>query len=415
VSPDRPVAYILGRFPQASQTFIAREIRGLRELGVPLLIFALGSLPPTGMDERDRRWYGEIRFTPFVLGWSAIGANFRFLTKAPRTYLRTLRTVLALPHRPRVLTLRALALMIVGGWIAREIERAGGCRQVHAHFALAQTEVAIVVAGLLGRPYSFTAHARDIYAAPTALEEKIRGASLVVTCTQYNLDHLRRLCPDVPADRIRLVHHGVDLPSGPVPREPALQTALRQPPLVVAAGRLIEKKGFDTLIRACSVLRQRGVHFRCRIFGTGSLEGRLRRQIAAAGLGAEIEMPGWRSNAELLETFASASVFAMPSRISDGGDRDGIPNVVLEAMSVGLPVVASEVSGIPEVVDHGKTGVLIPPDDAAALADALARILADPGTAARMGAAGRERIHAEFSIRASSERLAPLFGFSFQA
>jgi glycosyltransferase involved in cell wall biosynthesis len=272
----------------------------------------------------------------------------------------------------------------------------------------------MVVAGLLHLPYSFTAHARDIYAAPSALEEKIRGAALVVTCTRYNLEHLRALCPDVPADRIRLVHHGVDLPTGPVPAEFA-STAFPRPPLIVAAGRLIEKKGFDILIDACSILRDRGIAFRCRIFGTGSLEKRLRGHISAAGLGTEVEMAGWRSTAELLETFANASVFAMPSRISDRGDRDGIPNVVLEAMSVGLPVVATQVSGIPEAVEHETTGVLIRPDDPQALADALVRILADPPTAARMGAAGRHRIHAEFSIAASSERLAPLFGFSVQS
>ena len=164
VSPERPVAYVLGTFPQASQTFIAREIRGLRQLDVPLLVFALGRRDAGALEEPDRAWYGEVRFAPLPFGWATLASNLHFIVRAPGLYWRTLISLVTLRHRPRVLALRAFALMLTGAWIAREIERAGGCRQVHAHFALAQTEVAMAVSGLLGCPFSFTAHARDIYA-----------------------------------------------------------------------------------------------------------------------------------------------------------------------------------------------------------------------------------------------------------
>jgi glycosyltransferase involved in cell wall biosynthesis len=407
VSPERPVAYVLGTFPQASQTFIAREIRGLRQLDVPLLVFALGRRDAGALEETDRAWYGEVRFAPLPFGWATLASNLHFIVRAPGRYWRALISLLTLRHRPRVLALRAFALMLTGAWIARQIERAGGCRQVHAHFALAQTEVAMAVSGLLGCPFSFTAHARDIYATPSALEEKIRAAAVVVTCTAYNVDYLRNLCPDLPPEHVRLIYHGVDVDTlGAAIGSGRLAGS---EPLVLAAGRLIEKKGFDTLIAACADLDRRGIVFRCRILGTGPLEQALRRQIASAGMNHRIELPGWVAPADVVRNMAAATVFTMPSRISDTGDRDGIPNVVLEAMAAGLPVVATEVSGIPEAVLHEETGLLVRPDAPLALADALEQIVADPRRAADLGGSGARLVRAQFAIEVSSRRLAATF------
>jgi glycosyltransferase involved in cell wall biosynthesis len=409
VSPDRPVAYVLGTFPQASQTFIAREVRGLRQRGIPLLVFALARRPASLLEEADRAWYPLVRFAPLAAAPSVLAANASWLRRVPARYLRAFARVVSLPHRPRYLALRAVALFMTGAWIAREIERAGGCRQVHAHFALAQTEVALVVSELLGCPFSFTAHARDIYATPSALEEKIRAAAVVVTCTAYNVEHLRALCPDVDADRIRLVHHGVDVDAASrVVRAPDADAAR---PLLLAAGRLIEKKGFDTLIAACAELRRRGVAFRCAICGSGPLLGALQKQVASMGLADVVDLPGWTPPGALLDRMSGAAAFVMPSRVSRGGDRDGIPNVILEAMAAGLPVIATGVSGIPEAVAHGVTGLLIDPDNPLALADAVERLLATPGLRTSYGDAARTRIHEEFALERASARLASVFGF----
>ena len=413
MSPERPVAYVLGTFPQASQTFIAREIRGLRQLDVPLLVFALGRRDQAALEEPDRAWYRDVRFAPLPFGWATATSNLHFIVRAPGLYWRTLMSLLRLRHRPRVLALRAFALMLTGAWIAREIERAGGCRQVHAHFALAQTEVAMAVSGLLGCPFSFTAHARDIYGTPSALEEKIRAAAVVVTCTAYNVDYLRGLCPDVPSGRFRLIYHGVDVEALDAAGGRAGRMAGREP-IVLAAGRLIEKKGFDTLVAACAELEGRGVAFRCRILGTGPLEQALRQQIESTGMSHRIELPGWMAPEAVVREFAAATVFTMPSRISDTGDRDGIPNVVLEAMAAGLPVVATDVSGIPEAVLHGETGLLVKPDVPKALADALEQIVTNPRLAAELGGSGTTRVRTQFAIEASSRRLAAAFGVSLQ-
>lgn len=406
--PERPVAYILGTFPQASQTFIAREVRGLKLAGLPMLVFALGKRSPDVLEDADRAWYPEVRFAPLFLAPAVIAANIWLAVRAPGRYARTLGALLGLPHRPRILVLRAVALFMTAAWIARSIERAGGCRQVHAHFALAQTEVAMAVSGLLGVPFSFTAHARDIYATPSALEEKIRAARVVVTCTGYNVTHLRGLCPDVPATHIQLVHHGVDVDAASRIAEHRDDHAGARP-VILAAGRLIDKKGFDTLIEACARLQARGLVFECRIFGTGPLEAELERRAEAAGLTTMVELPGWAPAGQLLEAMGRAAVFAMPSRVAAGGDRDGIPNVVLEAMAAGLPVVATNVSGIPEAVSHETTGLLVEPDDVPALADALERVLTDAALSARFGAAARARIAEEFTLEVASSRLLSLF------
>ena len=409
MSADLPVAYILGTVPQPSQTFIAREVRGLLRRGVPLVVFALRRRSADLLEQDDRPWFNAVQFVPRTLAPAVLAANVQLLARQPARYLRTLARLVALQHRPSVLAVRAVSLFLRSVWIARQIARAGGCRLVHGHFALAQTEVAMATAGLLGCKFSFTAHARDIYASPSALEDKIRAAALVVSCTASNVAYLRSLCPDV-MDRIHLAHHGVE-----VVEERAFAgawTSQSEParvPTILAAGRLVPKKGFDTLLEACARLRQRGVVFRCRLFGDGPEAARLRRLIDQSGIDACVTLAGWAPPSALLREMTSATVFAMPSRVSPRGDRDGLPNVILEAMASAVPVVATAVSGIPEAVVDGVTGLLVEPDNPEALADALERLLESRELRAAMGRAATERIRREFSLDAAADRMAALF------
>lgn len=403
-SPERPIAYVLGRFPQSSQTFIAREVRGLIAAGVPLQVFALGREPSPVIDPPDAEWIAGVRFVPGVVSSAVLARCLARLVRDPARTLRAFWVLLGLPHRPRRMYFRAVSLAMRAAWIADAIERDGGCRHVHGHFALAQTEMAMAVATLLDVPFSLTAHAYDIFQRPSALVEKMQAARFVVTCTAHNRDYLRTLAPHLPPDRIQLVYHGVDVQAVRTSRAPR-----DGPPVVIAAGRFIEKKGFDVLIAACALLRDRGIEVTCCIAGEGRLRGSFEQAVQRLGLSGIVELPGWIAPADLQRRFEHAAMLVMPSRVADSGDRDGLPNVVLEAMAAGLPVVATRVSGIPEAVEHGVTGLVVTPDNPAELADAIARLLDDRELSLRMEAAARERALTEFDLPVSAYRLKRLF------
>ena len=303
--------------------------------------------------------------------------------------------------------------------VARELLETGETVHVHAHFAVSQTEAALGLAALLGCGFSFTAHARDIYATPNALEQKVRAARFVVTCTWYNVEYLRRLCPGLPPDRLHMIRHGVPgtperpdaWPHEESPPGPAAgpRPSSGAPPLLLSAGRLIPKKGLEVLVDACALLRGRGVPFECRIAGAGPLLRALDRRIDRAGLRGQVRLLGWQGAPEMARLYRTACVFVLPCRVARGGDRDGLPNVLVEALSLGLAVVSTRVSAIPELVQDGVTGLLVGPDDAAALAAALETLLSDADLRERLGAAGRRVVAEQFDLDANARRLESLF------
>jgi glycosyltransferase involved in cell wall biosynthesis len=404
--PRARVAFLIGNFPVPSQRFILREVLAVRALGAEVEVYAVRHPAADWLDAREREVLGAVRAVPGILSWSSLRAHAYFLRRNPRRYGATLGAMLRMPRRRWYLVFRHADAFLRAPWVARSVLTSRGSPHVHAHFALRATELAVAVAGLTGGTYSFTAHAYDIYREPSGLEAKIRGARFVVTCTRVNAEYLRGLCPDVPPDRIRLVYHGVEAePQADAPSRPAEPG----PPLVLTAGRLVEKKGFDVFIEASAALVRRGVTFRAAIVGDGPLRKRLAAQIEAGGLGGHIQLLGWQSYRDLVALYREAAVFALPSRIAGDGDRDGIPNVLVEALRYRVPVVSTAVSAIPEVVRNGETGWLVPPDDPAALAEALATALGDPASARVLASAGQEFVAREFDPARNASRLLAMF------
>src|SRR5437763_255743 len=295
------------------------------------------------------------------------------------------------------------------GWLARELDQAG-VTHLHAHFAHSPASVAHFVHLLTGLPYSVTAHAMDIYTSPPdRLALRLRAARFVVTCTGYNAQYLAGLMGTAAAQRLHRIYHGVDLckfnPKGgtaPGPRTPG------DTPTILAVGRLVEKKGYPYLIDACRLLIDRGYDVRLRIVGGGEMKEALRRHIAEVGLDERIELLGARPQDEVIELYRTATVFALPCVVLDNGDRDGIPNVLVEAMRLGLPVVSTAASGIPELVVDEGTGLLVPPRDAEALASALARLPDDAELRARLAAGAAHRVAHEFDLAANAAMLKAL-------
>lgn len=403
----RRVAYLLKRYPRLSETFILHEMLALEARGVSLTIYSMLD-PAEAMTHPDvRRLRAPVAYIPEITLAHAVDlfdAHRRLLWRDPRRYLRALRFALL---RRDVMT--GLRHLLRAGWLARELQRRGP-RHLHAHFAHGPAATAQFVHLLTGVSYSFTGHAKDIYTTPAArIAARIREAAFVVTCTDFNARFLTRMVDAETARRIHRVYHGVDLTRfSPRPRPDASDEA-GGVPTILAVGRLVEKKGFGYLVEACAQLRERGLTFRLQIVGAGPLEERLRSQIAALGLGDSVTILGARAQDELVALYAGATMMALPSVVLENGDRDGIPNVLVEAMSMELPVVSTSISGIPELIQDGENGLLAPPRDVAALTDALARLYHDESLRRRLGHNARRTVMERFDLSRNALRLEALF------
>jgi len=288
---------------------------------------------------------------------------------------------------------------LVATHFAPELARRG-IRYVHSQFAGFQTEIAMSLSHMLGVPYGCTWHAYGIYRDRNILPEKIAGARTVITCTKHNVEHLRSICPEARG-RIHLAYHGLDLER--IPEPPPISREGRS--IIVAVGRLIAKKGFAHLVDAAGLLQRSGRDFELRFVGDGPDRQALESRATRLGLGGTVRFLGDQPNPAVFAQMAAARVVAAPSVVTPDGDMDGLPNVVLEAMSMGRPVVGSRVSGIPEVVIPGQTGFLVEPADPVDLSDKLALVLDDPALAAELGHRGRERILEDFDIKRNVRRV----------
>jgi glycosyltransferase involved in cell wall biosynthesis len=265
--------------------------------------------------------------------------------------------------------------------------------------------VARLAARFAGLPYTFTAHAKDIFHAdvrPQDLGRKLGEAAAVVTVSDYNRDYLRAAHGAV-ADRVERIYNGLELDRFPY------TAPVDRPPHIVAVGRLVEKKGFADLIDACALLAGRGRSFTCQIAGAGELEGALLARVEHLGLAAVVELTGPRPQGQIVDLIRRAAVFAAPCVVGADGNRDGLPTVLLEAMALGTPCVSTPVTGIPEVVRHGETGLLVPEHAPAALAGAIERLFDDGDLRVALAGRARDLIEAEFDIHRNGARQRALF------
>ena len=400
-----PIAYVMKRYPRLTETFILNEIRAMERLGAQLHIFSL--LPPELPPHHPM--VSEVAapiHSPPPEGrakWATLArAHGRMLAASPLRYAgAVLRAMLWSALSPTPLSV--WKQFGRGGYVASTCRRAG-IRHIHAHFANAPAATARFASLMSGIPFSFTAHAKDLYLTPPrVIQRRARAATFVATCTGYNARYLQDLL-GADAGKVHLVYHGIDLSQFGA-REGPQSAAQPRPRLILSVGRLVEKKGHDDLITACALLRRRGHAFRCMIVGEGPLRGTLAAQIAQLQLEGMVTLEGAMTHSKLIALYRHADLFALAPRIAEDGDRDGIPNVIAEAMAIGIPVVSTDVSGIPELVQHGRTGLLAPPNDPCALADALGRLLADPRAATELARAARARLEQDFDLWTTTRRL----------
>lgn len=428
VVPAGQIAYIVKGFPRLSEVFITNEIALLERLGVPLRLFVLKYEKTAQHHAVVRQMQTPITSLPAMTSLTAtpflrwLGENFPHFWQShlqlfclqPRRYLQTLRTALGMSlryrsHRWGALKKTLLKEFLQAGAIAVEVLRSNTIRHIHAHFAHGSTTIAMLVSQLSGVPFSFTAHAKDIYLPALnpgdLLPRKLRNARFVVTCTGANSTYLQQICADGAA--IHTVYHGLDTKLfAPASRE----NDPYHVPLILSVGRFVAKKGFPYLVQACHLLKQRGQLFRCRIIGEADEQTDLiKTMIADLHLEDTVSLYPAMPHEALRQMYQEATVFALPCQIVDNGDRDGIPNVLAEAMAMELPVVATCVSGIPELVDHGVDGLLVTPRDATALATALETLLQAPALRQQLGKAARAKVCDIFDARKNTLTLQQLF------
>jgi glycosyltransferase involved in cell wall biosynthesis len=425
------IGYVLMGFPRVSETFIASELHRVERAGISVRLFVL---KPVEERERGLRHpvvdaiAAEPQYLPDTTSLTAplhrwrprhlkpfVPALKRTLRRRPRGLARATARAARQAVRdrrtplsgPRKIYIKELVQAIA---LADRVLQQPDVRHLHAHFAHGTTTVTWHAATIAGLPFSFTGHARDIYAPELNphgwLRRKLRAARFAVTCTEANVAHLKRIAPEA---EVHLVYHGLNADFAKLVRELAPAKPQNGALRVLGVGRLVAKKGFDVFVDACAELRRRDVPFEALIVGQDDKHGDVvRERIAAHDLGDRVALPGPMSQDELLREYRRAGALAMPCRVLEN-DRDGIPNVLVEAMAAGAPVVATGVSGIPELVHHEVNGLLVKPDDPAALADALIRLHEDRELAARISDAGRRTVHERFDGDRLAHKLAELF------
>jgi Glycosyltransferase len=387
-------AYLFERFPSFGQTFCYREVAELHRQGITPPIFSIRN----PKDEPPQDWDARI-----VRGVHYLPEEKELLEEVQRASKKRRLSpaiIAALDEWGRRTDFLRLYQAVYVGLRLQDL----GIDHVHAHFAGMAARTAFWIAKFFPITFSFTAHANDIFAPrkfEIGLDKLVETARAIITETDYSEKFLRERFPEC-ADRIHRVYNGLNL------AEFGRANFSSDPPLIVAIGRLIVKKGFANLIRACALLVERGRLFQCEIFGEGPLENQLLGQIEESGLKELVQLPGPKPQHQLRERLAAANVFVLPSVPEAEGGMDNLPTVIMEAMATGLPVVSTRIGGIPEMVIDNETGFLVRPDDPVALADAIEKVINDRSLGQKLGQAGHGRAQTLFSIEKNVRDLCAL-------
>lgn len=400
VSSGRRLAYVIGTFPSLTVTFIEREVLEAKQSGSDIVLLSIRHPKEFEMRPEIRELANETRYLLPASWFGVLWAHLFFVVTRPWTLISTAAYLLTRPHTGLLARLKT-ALHIGEGVYAASLLRPDRIEHIHAHFADRAATVALVAARLLGGTYSLTAHANDIYVSPTLLKEKMANAEFATTCTSYNKSYLE----EVTGQSVELIYHGLDFQQigfEDVRKERAT------PPLILSVGQLKEKKGFPVLLRACQILKKNGTKFQCEIVGDGPERSSLERLWRDLGLEDTVTFAGARPNTAVMNRYVEASIFVLPCVIASNDDRDGIPNVLLEAMANELPIISTPISGIPEILQDEVTGLTSAPGDEESLADAMSRLLNDPSLRTALGRRGREVVEERFDIHKNIGRLMDL-------
>jgi glycosyltransferase involved in cell wall biosynthesis len=438
---QKPIAFLFPAFPVLHQTFVLWEVLALRERGVPIALFSLKRPSTSTQQPEGEALRHQVHYLPSTPSLPVLRDNVSAFLRAPLRYLGVYRRMVYAWWRDRnagrewknrrisesapdrELTRREyvqgrfnrspLLYLVKSMWLVPvaihlgNVLRAKGIERIHAHWASYPTTVALAAHWMFDIPFSFTAHAYDIYLVPRLLSVKVEEADFAVTCARVNATFLRSLASEEAGRHVIVNYHGVNLDRF----RPLDRAASAAQPCLVTCGRLEPYKGHHVLLRACALLSQ---PVRCVIVGEGPQRERLERLAAELGIADRVELTGPVPQTQLTEIYAQADLFVLASVILErSGKRDVIPNVLAEAMAMQLPVVATDISGIGELVTDGVSGRLVRPNDVEALARVISELLADPQQRERLARGGAAKVAAEFDRKENIEALTTLFKRGF--
>jgi colanic acid/amylovoran biosynthesis glycosyltransferase len=433
-----PIAFLFPAFPVLHQTFVMWEVMALRQHGIPIVLYSI-KRPGGGVQQPEAAALArQVHYLPSTLSVRALRTNVRVFIRSPRRYLGACALLIREWWRDRriariwqnksvstyqgervglllrtrinrffnynqfLFLLKSLWLVPVAVTLGAELQ-VRGIRKLHAHWASYPATVALVIRWIFDIPFSFTAHAYDIYLVPRLLPVKVRMAEFVVTCAQVNARSLQAVAGPVACERVVVNYHGVDLTRF----HPGRHSVDNDPPCIVSCGSLELYKGHHVLLRACALLRR---PVRCIIIGIGPLRQYLQQLADSLGIGERVVLAGALPQAQVAELYAKADLFVLASVVVERfGKRDVIPNVLVEAMAMQVPVVATNVSGISELITDGVSGRLAPPNDPRALAAIIGELLDDEAQRSRLALAGYDKVVRDFDRATNVPALAALF------
>ncbi|MFQ6025987.1 MAG: glycosyltransferase family 4 protein [Dehalococcoidia bacterium] len=403
--PRDGIGYVLKKFPTLSETFVLNEILAQEALGERVHIFSLERPNDSRFHQDLSRLQGSISYIPDFHGFKSLWKMNRnnLFSKDRRRYLKIFLSTLSKGH-PTLMWRLLQACFVANQAKSRRLGH------LHAHFSNSPATIACLAGEIANIPFSFTGHAVDLflekYAKPKVLSDKISRSRFAVTVSDFNKEMMDGLSRGNP-DKIHRIYNGINLEkfntNGDAPPETFT---------ILTVARLIEKKGLPTLVEACEILRDQEVPFKCEIVGGGGLYSTLRQMIREKNLTDQVSLLGAMTQEQVVERYHSSNLFVLPCQVGANGNRDGLPVSIVEALACGLPVVSTPVTGIPEAINDGYNGLLVPESDPAALAGAIESLITDRQKYDRMRECARESVENQFDLRNSAKELNELFHWS---
>ncbi len=380
------IAYILGDYPGGVQSFVLNEMIELKNRGFDIHVCPINHIPASGGNDPEfNALYAEMSDFPGI-----VLSHLYFMLFSPVPYLKCLFKYRSYGGK---------RVFVKSAYFARAIMKLG-IRRVHSHFGWSAADSARIISRLTGIPFSLTLHAADIYYLPDNLGAKLAEADFILTCVKNNKKYIGETYGQALERKVQVVYHGVDLETFRPRHDTVEETAD-----ILTIGNFVEKKGHRYLIEACTILKRKGIEIKCLLLGEGPEKDNIIKMVKELQLEDNIEFSGRRPQSELPSVYGRAKVFVLPSLITGSGDRDGIPNVLAEAMAMGLPVISSDLPNISELIEHDRDGILVREKDPEALASAIEELISSRGKRGLLGAAAREKVEREFDARKHIEKL----------